>query len=228
MNLSNLDFKSMFRSGQDTASFDVEQDTHNFGNLGMEDSAPGQSSQSVPSLLPAFEPGPSRQTNSMTTAPFVPQPSREHQIGLHTIQEETDPDPFPTYLPIGQQLIALTSGEGADESNIEPDSITDLQFLSPVPTNASTLGRGNTPRAHHTAAPRAGAGSGPGAQEYGTRRKPRAAEPNMCGMEPDQLDGSRYGLRYGGLGMHRLGDVWMPPKPKQGTRFSGLEYLWGQ
>ncbi|KAF2276808.1 uncharacterized protein EI97DRAFT_433040 [Westerdykella ornata] len=46
-------------------------------------------------------------------------------------------------------------------------------------------------------------------------------------MEPDQLDGSRYGLQRYGLGLHKLGDVWMPPRPKPGTRFSNVGYLWG-
>ncbi|KAH7132618.1 hypothetical protein B0J11DRAFT_503785 [Dendryphion nanum] len=59
----------------------------------------------------------------------------------------------------------------------------------------------------------------------GLNRPALTPMPSRQALATDQLDGSRYGLRAGGLGLHRLGDVWMP-SASIGDAFEQVRHLW--
>jgi hypothetical protein len=111
----------------------------------------------------------------------------------------------PAYLPVWPS-----------EQDVEdiPDGVSDLGHLSPLSTDSYPDMEGSSA---YTATP------------AGASRRPKLTLPpaeQLRPMEPDQIDGSRYGLKNGGLGLHSVGDVWMPPKPKPGTQFADMGYLW--
>jgi hypothetical protein len=116
----------------------------------------------------------------------------------------------------------LRGGESTSVANAIPDGISDIQKISPV---SATMVEIPTPRSRQVPAPRLPIGN---TYYRGLGQKQTVLLPKTRDLEPDQLDGSRYGIELGGLGLQSTRFIWNPPRPDRSTPLGRMGYLWGQ
>lgn len=158
-------------------------------------------------LNEGFMDGPSTQNNGPD--PYSPQ--QEARPKLHA---------FPSYLR--EELNAVATELNATTEGIV-DGISDLH-ISPL-TSRTEDGRSTTTCSKENECgdrtPRATV------RADGHAKRPLASLREL--LDPDQVDGSRYGLEFWGIGLHMVGgSVWMPPEKKSGTAFDDVAYLWAK
>lgn len=153
------------------------------------------------------------------TGNFSPHPHDQYPAVPGCLHSESAHMAHLGYLHNGQHPIHPVAHLAPPVPDRAPDGISDLQYrLTPITTttpdhdDAPDTARSHVKHLNSSVKHRSG--------------RMLTSEPDTNKMEDDQIDGSRYGLAYGGLGLHTLGDTWMPPAAKPMTRFSEMEYLW--
>lgn len=174
------------------------------------------------------------ETGPSPTTAFFPAPPGFANIGggplapAHQQTISAPPTAFPVFSGAPVPMNSMAGFYAAAPNPVPiPDGISDIQKISPLSTSFDEVGTPQTGPgpARQPPAPRFPVGN---TYYRGLGQKMTALRPKPNGLAPDQLDGSRYGIEMGGVGLQCTGFVWSPPRPDRSTALGRMGYLWGQ